>query len=253
LDQAKGYYDLTKSLSDMSNETQQKLDAADFLRDFSEVNHNDPDYENKVASLTAKYPLASYDESVKASLGLRGKARETHVKSMEQGGAYEFQADSSPYKVFEDIFQRTGDVRQARAQAVATQKGETEMQKAYSEGVLTEADIMDDKGQVKGEFHDDRGFLRYDKILNVAAKKRGEIVGKPQKLEDQQAEFDRKIISTYAGKMENLGETDPDAYRLVKASQKRLADYMERSAVTATPAAKTAATPVPAKTYLDRL
>jgi len=91
LSDAKTYYDLAKSLTDMQTESNQRLDAADFLTSMNEINHNEPDYETKIAALSSKFPLALGDPAVQKTLEVKNTARKAYKDALSSGGAYEFE------------------------------------------------------------------------------------------------------------------------------------------------------------------
>lgn len=230
LSQATGYYSLAANIAKMETETEQKLDAADFLTSVKDLNHNDPDYENKVASLAAKYPLATNDDGVKTILNIKHQARSTYVDTLKKGGAYEFEQDSPAFHKYKDIFDETGDINAARAAADRMDAGEKSVRQLRAGGFVNDDDIFDDveKGIVKPDLHDEKGFLRYDKIAEIAAKRSGEAMGKPQKAEEAQINRDRDFVTKLVGKTEDLKDTDPALFRLYQSAVQRVSEYDEK-------------------------
>lgn len=231
LDQAKGYYDLAANLTTMQTATEQKLDAADFLSGVSNISHTDPDYENKIATLAAKFPTAGNDPAVKEILGVKHQARGAYTESLQKGGAYEFEQDSPAFHKFNDIYGQTGDINQARAAAGNIHQGEQEVRKAKAAGFITDEDIYADpeKTTVKPELHDEQGYLHYNKLQDLAAQRAGEI-GKPMKQEEAAINRDREFITKLAGRAEDLKDSDPTTFQLYRNAQNRILQYESKQA-----------------------
>lgn len=224
LDSAKDYYGLAKSLTDMQNETNQRLDAADFLTHFNNIHHTAPDYENQVATLSSQFPLALGDTAVQKTLAVKDAARKNYKDALQSGGAYEFEENSPAHAQFANVFQQTGDMNQARAAALAVKNGEEQVQKHITNGYLTPQDIYTDDtlSTVKPDLHDANGILNYTKLNDLAARRAGEVTGKPVLADERQVKEKLATIKQFA---------DDDAMApTVQALKQEVNDYYAKKA-----------------------
>jgi hypothetical protein len=173
--QAEDGVQLAIELANLQQLGQQDLDAATFLKHFQDVRSTDPEFEDKVAILSATYPEALRDKAAKMAVTVKQTVRNYYLGAMKQGGAYEF-PEGPARETFRRTFDETENILAAKADAAAVDKGEKQIKEFVSQGLLTEKDF-DTSGWAKGgrrpEIFKSNGQIDYGKAAMIAAQRTG--------------------------------------------------------------------------------
>lgn len=224
----------------LQHETQQALDTADFLHHFQNVQHTDPKYEDKIATLAATYPLAAGDKNVAAVLGIRNDARKTYLDATKQGGAYDF-AEGPARDAFHKTFAATNDLNAARAAGKTTTEGIKAVREAKAQGYLTAEDFATPAGQPLPSVYNQDGTINFQQAQDLAAERAGKTTGATVKAEDRNLSTAQTYVTSYLRNPQAMLEDDPNAKELYTLYSGQLLDHARKN--TAAVAAQPGSTP----------
>lgn len=220
--------------SKLQRQTQADLDASDFLKHFQNV-HPGPDYESQRDQLTALYPFAGHDETVRSLVQDKNGAQNTYRETTKSGGAYDFPEGPSR-NTFHKVFQSTGDINQARAAAKQDVEGIKAVREARAQGYLTNEDFATPEGQPLPKTFNSDGSINYQYAQDLAAERAGKTTGKVTKAEDLGLKTAQSYVTSYLTNREKMVEEDPNAAELYKIYSQQLLDHA-RAGTTPTPTA----------------
>lgn len=227
----------------LQTETQRALDTANFLHHYQNVHHDDPYYEDKVATLAATFPLAGGDKNIEAAVSVKNKARADYIEAKKAGGEYEF-ADGPARDAFHAVYAHTKDFAQARAAGRAETGQIDAVRKAKADGYLTDEDFATTPGAALPEVYHPNGQINYNKALDLAASRAGKATGAAVKQTDKELETAQGFVTSYLKSRETSTSDDPVADQLYKLySQRLLTHEQSRNASNAPTTADTSVDP----------
>lgn len=244
LEEADKYLTVAGHIHSMRNDIESKLDSADFLKDFSKIDHTSPTYEQDSAKLFAKYPKAGGPAVQDAVASLHG-ARANYLQATAPGGADEFGTNTPERAAYVTRFHETKNPQAARAHALNTQKGEEMIKTAVASGLIdpdTDFPKWDGEDKTRPSIYNPDGSVNYHEAGLLAANRASELTGKGATAEAKAAQRAVEILKSFDSDPV-LGRT-PEAKELKPILLQRVLQYEKsRSGTTATGAANTSQSP----------
>lgn len=231
---------LTVEATKLRLAAQQDMDAADFLKQFQAVRSTDPEFENKVAVLSATYPAALRDEAVQQTLGVTHARRKDYLTAVNEGGANAF-PEGPARNTFQSVLKETGDINSAKAAAKTTAEGEKAVREFVKDGFLTQADFATDPNKPLPPIYKPNGEIDYAKAQDLGAQRKGKVAGAAAKAEDADLRLAQSYVTSWLTNRTGMLNDDPNAGELYKTYAKKLLD-----AAKGPPAAAPAASTKPA-------
>lgn len=234
LAEADKYLSVAGHLHSMRNEISGKLDSADFLKDYANLDHTDSNFEANTAKLLAKYPMAS-GSAVQDAVQAKHSARTNYLQGVAPGGADEFGTDTPERTAYINRLAQTKDPHAARAHAQNVQKGEEMIRTAVSKGLLdpnTDFPEWDGNDKTRPKIYNADGTVNYHEAALVAAGRAPDAPGgvndKSQKTEDAQTKTYRNVIEQAAKNPAMLD--DPTFKSLHAIATQKVLDYESKQA-----------------------
>lgn len=219
--------------TELRNAAQQDLDAADFLKHFQTVRSTDPEFEDKVATLSATYPAALRDKAVQETLGITHARRQDFLAAAKEGGALAF--DEGPARdTFSQTLTKTGNIHEARAAAKTVAEGEKSVRDAVAQGYLTAEDFAHTLGTPLPVVFNPDGSVNYSKARDVAALRAGKTTGKVQAAEDADLKVAQAYVTSFL-KNPNALMADDDSKELYAHYSKQLLAHARKNAAAPAP------------------
>jgi hypothetical protein len=229
LAEADKYLAVAGHLHSMRNEISSKLDSADFLKDYSNLDHTDSNFEANTAKLLAKYPMAG-GSAVQDAVQAKHSARANYLQGVAPGGADEFGTDTPERTAYINRLAQTKDPRAARAHAQNVQKGEEMIRTAVSKGLLdpnTDFPEWDGNDKTRPKIYNADGTVNYHEASLLAATRAPDAPGgvndKSQKQESAQIRTYRDTIASAAKNPAMLD--DPTFKALHAIATQKVLDY----------------------------
>lgn len=214
--------------TELRNAAQQDLDAADFLKHFQTVRSTDPEFEDKVATLSATYPAALRDKAVQETLGITHARRQDFLAAAKEGGALSFE-EGPARSTFSQTLTKTGNIHEARAAAKNVAEGEKAVRDAVAQGYLTAEDFQHTEGQPLPAVFNPDGSINYGKAKDVAALRAGKTTGKTQAAEDADMRTAQTYVTSYLRNPNALLADNPDAKELFQIYSKQLLTHARKN------------------------
>jgi len=235
---AETYYGLAAKMADMQEKTDQRLEAANFLSEFKDLDHRDERFEDRWSELASKFPRALSDDAVRTATGVRLTARQTYRQAQAEGGSADYSTEAARNKYLEVVAQ-TNDPIKARATAKQIEQGEQDLWDARSKGLITDDDLAfsEDPAQRSPIWKPD-GSLNYEQARRLAASRMGNKVAEAtqSKEDSDELRFAKGLVQTFGSRADMLEGDEKQLY------QSALAKLNSRSQGTVQPAASPTAT-----------
>lgn len=253
------YLNAAKEAFDIQHQGETNVQSADFLNKFAALPHNDPAYENKLATLFAAHPLAS-GPAVADSLATKHAARQLELQNTRKGGAEQFAFGSQGRIAYDNAIKNGADPIAAQVAGTRQEVGSAGIRQSLASGAFDAADLSRG-GSLYQHYDPKTGLYDVEKIQNEVAARVGNQVNTDAQTKATSAELAQAhaILPDLNKRTAEIALTDPkleskEAQDLA-ISRKYYTGVIANHARTQTAKAANAPgapTPVGANFYADR-